>query len=97
MPDNWLKLLNSDLLWNITYKKEITGDILDFLEENYLLPRAVWDAIESVFMWRAMDVHEREEFSDEYPNVYAYIFESFAAQNFDFSILLEKKELDHDA
>lgn len=96
-PVKWLELLNSDLLWNIKYKRSMTNTVLEFLEENLLLPRAVWDAIESVFGWNGLNVEEREQFNEEYPNVYAYIFNKFGAQNFDYYILLRKDNLDYDA
>lgn len=45
----WLELLNSDVMWNMRSKREITVQLPAFLAERRFLPTEIWELLEASF------------------------------------------------
>lgn len=83
----WLELLSSDTLWNIDNQRAISGKMLEFLEQNYFLPSEVWQLLEDSFRWKGRSM-EDEDFSEQYPKIYAYAIMGFPELRMDYNNLL---------
>lgn len=58
--DAWLELLNSSVTWNMNNKEEISGRLLDLLQERKYLPGPIWKLLDHFFKWE----HELTEAND---------------------------------
>lgn len=49
--DSWKKLLDSDILWNLNYKNNISKSIVNFLEDYSNIPIEIWLELNKTFQW----------------------------------------------
>lgn len=68
---NWQEILNHDNLWNLDTKEIISNRILDFLSENYLLPRHIWKVLNRYFEWSLQEEYIRSTYN---PAFAEYLF-----------------------
>ncbi|WP_240344357.1 J domain-containing protein [Paenibacillus sp. SYP-B3998] len=69
--EKWKGLLNSDVLWQVGYKKTLNDKVLKFLQNHHHLPRHVWLLLESNFNWR----EEKEYLYARFPEPFiTYMF-----------------------
>ncbi|MNJ26529.1 Beta-barrel assembly-enhancing protease [compost metagenome] len=94
-PDQWLVLLNSDIMWELQYKRVISRRMLEFVEEHYFLPPEIWGVLDKVFLWKNTAA-EYEDFSLEYPAIYASIVVDASDIHMDYYDLLQAKDIEHD-
>ncbi|MFD3259652.1 tetratricopeptide repeat protein [Paenibacillus lentus] len=88
----WLELLSSDTLWNIDNQRAISDKMLEYLEQNYFLPSEVWQILEDSFRWKERSM-EDEDFSEQYPKIYAYAIIEFPVLRMDFNNLLQAQHI----
>lgn len=65
-PENWRKLLNSDIVWDVEQNEALQNRLMYFLEDHRYLPHSVWKIIDTLFHWseqkEELDLHYDEEF-----------------------------------
>jgi len=49
--ENWSKILQADLLWNIKAKEVLRPTVLRFFAEHPVLPQSVWHLMDKEFEW----------------------------------------------
>lgn len=63
-PANWEKLLESGLLWNLRLMETVRHRMIYFLQNHFLLSRAVWELLDGIFQWKEWE----EELRKRYPS-----------------------------
>ncbi|WP_216675395.1 J domain-containing protein [Brevibacillus sp. HB1.3] len=107
--EQWSKLLNNDIVWNVRLNEIVEVTLLDFLHEHRFLPKRVWESIEYCFRWRELateDPDDRmEHFTEEFYHFYCrqldepalrYTFIQHAA-DLDYDVFLNKRETAYQA
>ncbi len=51
----WNKLMNANIIWKLEYRELLGYRMKDFLMEHYLLPKEVWELLDSYFYLSDMD------------------------------------------
>ncbi|TVY02063.1 tetratricopeptide repeat protein [Cohnella terricola] len=96
--DNWLKLMNDDVMWNLNLQSSVNERMLNFLESHPYLPRSVWQLLEGSFRWKEKALADRELFSERYPNVFTYALEDQQyVTSLRYSFLADAGNIDYDA
>ncbi|GIO31551.1 MULTISPECIES: J domain-containing protein [Paenibacillus] len=97
-PDKWIELLNSEVMWNIEYKLEISKELLAVLQNRRYLPAGIWKLLESYFHW--------EEYMRESPafdwdrgvqSFFGYYVRQLREPGLGYGALLHAGEIDIDA
>lgn len=92
--DQWLELMNSDVIWNVQLKNTVSERMLEFLEKHYFIPKPVWTLLEQTFHWQEM---YPDDFPDRYLKVHTYAYaESYEASRMGYSVLLNAGDIPHD-
>jgi len=60
--DNWSKILQMDLLWNMKTKEDLRPVVLRFFMEHPVLPQGVWQLMDSEFQWSDSSILLHKEF-----------------------------------
>ena len=60
--DNWRKILQMDLLWDMSTKEILRPAVLRFFMEHPVLPQGVWQLMDSEFQWSDSSILLRKEF-----------------------------------
>ncbi|WP_239617739.1 J domain-containing protein [Cohnella mopanensis] len=94
--NKWMELLDSDAVWNVELNRTTSRILLDFMEEHYFVPDAVWKLLENTFHWRDLAEEDKESFQGQYPKVYTYGIGNELVLNMGYSVLLNAADLDHD-
>lgn len=69
--ENWRRLLDSRVVWDIRFQGILSNTLLEFFMEHHYLPTEVWKLLESMFGWR----EQQEYLYDHYPGDFIdYIF-----------------------
>jgi len=96
--ENWLQLLNDDVLWNVNLQRSVYERMLFFLESHPYLPRSAWQLLEGGFRWKEKALEDREWFSKHYPNVFMYaVKDQRYATSLRYSYLADAGDIDYDA
>lgn len=61
--ENWRELLNSDVCAALDTRPQAEEALLNFLMNNYYIPRAVWQIMDETFSW----MERAEELCESYP------------------------------
>ncbi|ASJ56477.1 hypothetical protein BP422_24685 [Brevibacillus formosus] len=94
-PENWTRLLHSDLVWDIQQSRLIRERLFDFLEEHHHLPKSVWVKLEECFHWR--ELIEKPYYMDEHSEEFcAYYRKQLDEPGLRFDTLLQATDIDHD-
>ncbi|MDR9856648.1 hypothetical protein RJP21_23885 [Paenibacillus sp. VCA1] len=97
-PEKWIELLNSEVMWNIEYKLEISKELLAVLQNRRYLPAGIWKLLESYFHW--------EEYMRESPafdwdrgvqSFFGYYVRQLREPGLGYEALLHAGEIDIDA
>jgi tetratricopeptide (TPR) repeat protein len=93
-PENWTKLLHSDLVWDIQKSRLVRERLFDFLEEHHHLPKNVWVKLEECFHWR--ELMEKPYYLDEHSEEFcAYYRRQLDEPGLRFDALLQAADIDH--
>ncbi|MBW5469123.1 tetratricopeptide repeat protein [Brevibacillus formosus] len=94
-PENWTRLLHSDLVWDIQKSRLVRDRLFDFLEEHHHLPKSVWVKLEECFHWR--ELSEKPYYMDEHSEEFcAYYRKQLDEPGLRFDTLLQATDIDHD-
>ncbi|TVX99886.1 tetratricopeptide repeat protein [Cohnella terricola] len=85
---NWEKLLQEDVIWDMKQRYAVSGRLLEYLNTHCYLPKPIWKLlIEMMFQWTES---QPQELQNQYPQVYAFAFDSLnAAAYMGYSALLQ--------
>lgn len=53
--NRWRMLLDSELLWNLENREQLSYQLMDFFRINYRLPSEVWRLLDQYFYWSEME------------------------------------------
>ena len=68
--ENWKLLLNSEIVWNITTRHEISVSLLNFFNDHYFVPSEVWAFLDEQFNWSGqVDAYDSTEIYEIVPLV----------------------------
>ncbi|WP_028548587.1 J domain-containing protein [Paenibacillus sp. UNC451MF] len=95
--EQWGKQLNADVIWNVKLQNRISIRLLDFMENHYFVPEAVWSLLENTFHWKELVVEDRERFQEQYPKVYAYAVGHEQVLHMGYTALLDTVDVDYDS
>ncbi|MGC5326267.1 hypothetical protein [Brevibacillus sp. SYSU BS000544] len=95
--DQWSRLLNSDIVWDVRLKEIVEETLLDFLHEHRFLPKRVWESIEYCFRWRELATEapddRMEYFTEEFYHFYCRQLDEPALR---YTFLQHAVDLDYD-
>ncbi|WP_157843263.1 DUF1266 domain-containing protein [Bacillus sp. FJAT-42315] len=63
--ENWEKLLQSDITWNVQHTKTLQDRLISFLEDHHYFPRPIWELFDQMFHWREQEKELIEEYDEE--------------------------------
>lgn len=104
--DNWIVLLNSEVMWYMGDKQLLSNKMLEFLIENHYLPEEVWKLLEDNFNWNGQKEYLYEKYDEKFID---YLFKQINDNNglryyffkevptFDYDTFLEYREEAFDA
>lgn len=61
---NWQDILNTDILWNLNYKNDISKNMLNFLLDYPNIPKEVWLELNKTFHWSEEENYLRHIYGD---------------------------------
>lgn len=93
----WVELLSGDVLWQLGNQSLLGARVLDYLNEHYFLPEAVWGLLEDAFGLEERFIHDPSGFGERYPKVCEYAFRSSPAATLGYSSLSEADGIDVEA
>ncbi|TKI58205.1 tetratricopeptide repeat protein [Brevibacillus antibioticus] len=94
-PENWTKLLRSDLVWNIHQSRIVSDRLFHFLHEHHHLPKSVWLLLEDCFQWR--ELIQKPLYMDKHSkNFCQYYLKQLDEPGLRFDTLLAAPHLDLD-
>lgn len=64
-PESWKALMTSDFMWNMEYRNERLGRLLQFLEDHRHLPRTVWEVLDQAFRLLEQKEYLLEAYDEE--------------------------------
>ncbi|MFF0830226.1 tetratricopeptide repeat protein [Brevibacillus sp. NPDC003359] len=94
-PENWTKLLRSDLVWNIHQNRIVSDRLFHFLHEHHHLPKSVWLILEDGFQWR--ELIQKPFYMDKHSKKFCqYYLKQLDEPGLCFDTLLAATHLDRD-
>ncbi|MDU5946912.1 MAG: tetratricopeptide repeat protein [Paenibacillus macerans] len=93
----WVELLNGNVLWQPGNQGLLGARVLDYLNEHYFLPEAVWGLLEDAFGLEERFIHDPSGFGERCPKVCEYAFRSSPAATLGYSSLSEADGIDVEA
>ncbi|NRS18768.1 tetratricopeptide repeat protein [Brevibacillus sp. HB1.4B] len=94
-PENWTKLLRSDLVWNIHQSRIVSDRLFHFLHEHHHLPKSVWLILEDGFQWR--ELIQKPFYMDKHSKKFCqYYLKQLDEPGLRFDTLLAATHLDRD-
>lgn len=64
--DNWMTLLNADVVWNVELNETLQSRLIYFLYHHHYLPLPIWQLLESMFHWRDQEEHLRSQYDEDF-------------------------------
>jgi tetratricopeptide (TPR) repeat protein len=97
--DNWVELLNSDVIWNLELKRKLSFRLLDFVVEHHYLPKNIWRLLENSFQWKDEIQGNVRTFQEQVSEMFFiyYTKQLDDGPGFDYHILLEAEDIDYDS
>lgn len=76
--DNWIALLNSDVMWYMGNRKLLYNKMIEFLMENHYFPQNIWKFLDDNFNWK----DDKEYLYEKYPEKFVnYLFKQINGSN----------------
>lgn len=64
--ENWVALLNSQVMWYMGNKEFLSNKMIEFLMENHYLPQNIWKLLESNFNWSEQKEYLYKKYPEEF-------------------------------
>ncbi|RRJ63906.1 tetratricopeptide repeat protein [Paenibacillus oralis] len=93
----WAELLNGDIIWELGNQSLLANRMLEYLNEHYFLPEAVWGLLDDAFGLEERSANDPSGFAEQYPKVCEYAFRSSPAATLGYSVLTGAEESDVEA
>lgn len=98
--DKWTELLNSDVIWNLELKEEVSDRLLDFLHEHPYLPNNIWQLMDNSFQWSHEITEDEEDFQERTSSWFTSYYKKQLADFYpklSYTCLLQAGEMNYDA
>ncbi|MGZ7442896.1 J domain-containing protein [Paenibacillus sp. TH7-28] len=82
----WAELLNDDIIWELGNQSLLANRMLEYLNEHYFLPEAVWELLDDAFGLEERFTNDPSGFKEQYPKVCEYAFRSSPAAALGYSV-----------
>lgn len=66
--ENWITLLNSEVMWYMGDKKLLSNKMIEFLIENHYFPGNIWNLFENNFNWMEQTDYLYEMYDESFIN-----------------------------
>ncbi|AZK48051.1 J domain-containing protein [Paenibacillus lentus] len=96
-PELWMQLLNSDVAWDTTYKRSLSREMLNFVQNYRFFPSAIWRLLEDFFHWKEEMRESLEPHIVEIPVSFKkYYLEQLNEEGLNYESLLQADNINFD-
>ncbi len=92
--DNWIKLLNQDIMWDLNNRMKLKQMVIEFFSFHFYLPKEIWKLIDESFNFSNPEDPLLYEYNMEFPEYFFKILKQSVPLNYSFISNVKDNQFD---